>query len=757
MQKPAANQSTALPDSNAREAGKKAGSQSFPKIPAAKKTDPEPWKIPASTKTVSPGSADVLGASVTDKGINFAIASRTATEIFLILFDKPDGEPTDAIALKNRTGDIWHVQVEGLKKGQLYSYRVNGPYDPNNGLRFNPHKLLVDPYAKAFTGKFSNQDNLLLAYDSGSEQKDLVLDNRDNSAILPKCIAWDDAFDWEGDKKPAIPQEKLIIYEVHVKGFTAHPSSKVGNPGTYLGFIEKIPYLKELGVNAVELLPIHEFVCEDFLKEKGLSNYWGYNSIGFFAPESSYSTQGAPGCAIDEFKTLVKELHRAGIEVILDVVYNHSAEGNECGPTLSFKGIDNPGYYSLTGEGEAPLRYYKNYSGTGNTLTASSPLFSRLVIDSLRYWAEVMHVDGFRFDLAACLGRDHTGAFSADGHLLGKISQDPVLGKMKLIAEPWDMEAYEVGSLPKNWSEWNGKFRDCFRKFAKGDAGQLKEIGSRIAGSPDLFGHNGRGASDSINFLTCHDGFTLYDLVSYNEKHNEANLENNQDGANDNNSWNHGAEGETEDQAIIDLRSRQVKNLFCHQMFSLGTPMVTAGDEFMRTQNGNNNVYAQDNDISWLDWDRCARNGSAVAFVKNILHFRQRHAVLQRPRFFIGQDNTGDGIPDIHWVGSGNGDVQWDDPEQRCLGFQIDGNDAEHARDGERDYRLFIVFNADGDTHPFTPPALEEGRKWHRVIDTSLPYGEDFLDQDREIAIEAFPYQVCARSCIVLKSKPVKV
>ncbi len=705
-----------------------------------------------NSKKISVGNPDILGARITETGVNFAIASRNATEVFLVLFDEAGGSPTDTIPMQGRTNDVWHMHIEGLVQGQMYAYRVNGPYDPDNGFRFNPYKLLIDPYAKAFTGKFNNPDNLLLAYDSNSEQKDLVMDTRDNAAVVPECIVWDDAFDWEGVEKPGIPQEKLVIYEVHVKGFTAHPSSKVKHPGTYLGFIEKIPYLKELGINAVELLPIHEFVCEDFLKEKGLSNYWGYNTIGFFAPESSYSTQKTSGCAINEFKTLVKELHKAGIEVILDVVYNHSAEGNECGPTLSFKGIDNTEYYSLCGDENAPKRYYRNFSGTGNTLNASSPIFSRLTLDSLHYWAEVMQVDGFRFDLAASLGRDHNGTFLADGHLLGQITNDPVLNKLKLIAEPWDMEAYEVGSLPLGWSEWNGKFRDNFRKFAKGDAGQVQKISTHIAGSPDLFAHNGRSASDSINFLTCHDGFTLYDLVSFNEKHNEANLENNKDGANDNHSWNHGAEGETEDQEIMDLRKRQVKNLFCYQMFSIGTPMISAGDEFMRTQNGNNNVYTQDNALSWLDWDRRAENEDMVSFVRNLLGFRNRHAILQRPRFFLGNDKSGDGIPDIHWIGPDSDAVDWENGELRCLGFQVDGRESENVGAAEWDYRLFIVFNAETDSRIFLLPPLENEKTWHRVIDTVLAPGEDFMEQGQEVPIKDSCYQVSGRSCVVLKS-----
>lgn len=714
----------------------------------------QPWQVKPSRRTLAAGHPSPLGASLTGTGVNFAVASANASEVFLQFFDKADGQATETVRVPHRTGEIWHVHVDGIKPGQLYGYRVNGPFDPANGFRFNPYKFLMDPYAKAFQGKCDNRDNLLLAYDSQADSKDLTQDTRDSGPQVPKSVVCDGAFEWEGDRRPEIPQEKLVIYEVHVKGFTAHASSGVGKPGTYLGFIEKIPYLKDLGVNAVELLPVHEFVCEDFLREIGLSNYWGYNTIGFFAPESSYAHGCEPGIAVAEFKTLVKELHRAGIEVILDVVYNHTAEGNECGPTLSFKGLDNPSYYSLCGEGQEPKRYYKNYSGTGNTLNASSPLVQRLALDSLRYWAEEMHVDGFRFDLAACLGRDENGAFAADGQLLGAIARDPVLNKLKLIAEPWDMEAYEVGSFPKGWSEWNGKFRDCFRRFAKGDAGQIKEVASRIAGSPDLFGHNGREASDSINFLTCHDGFTLYDLVSYNEKHNEPNLEDNKDGSNENCSWNCGAEGETDDEEINRLRNRQVKNLFCHEFFSLGTPMITSGDEFMRTQKGNNNVYAQDNEISWVDWGLWRKNAGIVDFVRNILRFRETHPVLQRPRFFLGEDRSGDGIPDIHWVGPDNGDMQWDDSEQRCIGFQLDGNEADDAGNADHDYRLFVVFNADPETRPFNLPPLEEGWKWHRVIDTLLPPGEDFLEDGKQIAIEASPYHVGGRSCIVLKAKP---
>jgi isoamylase len=728
-----------------------AGKQEAPQPPEAV----QPWKAVLSGRNVSAGSPAVLGATLTARGVNFALASNQATEVFLELFDSPEAAAVETIQLTARTGEVWHAEVEGLKAGQLYGYRVNGPFDPKQGLRFNPHKLLMDPYAKAFAGKYDNRENILLAYDSLAEGKDLTLDKRDSAAGVPKGIVCDDAFDWDGDVRPGIPDEKRVVYEVHLKGFTAHPSSGVAQAGTYLGFIEKIPYLKELGVNAVELLPVHEFMIEDFLRDKGLANYWGYNTSGFFAPASVYAADRAHGSAVAEFKTLVKALHKAGIEVILDVVYNHTAEGNECGPTLSFKGLNNTGYYSLCGEEDAPLRYYRNYSGTGNTLNAASPQVQRLVLDSLRYWAGTMHVDGFRFDLAACLGRDHNGSFSACDHLLGAIAGDPLLRKLKLIAEPWDMEAYEVGSLSPPWSEWNGKFRDAFRRFAKGDPGQVKEISSRLAGSPDLFGHNERRPSDSVNFLTCHDGFTLYDLVAYNDKHNEANGENNQDGSNDNASWNCGAEGETDDEGINALRRQQAKNLFCHQLLSIGTPMITAGDEFLRTQGGNNNVYAQDNPIAWLDWDRCKANPDMLGFVKALLRFRDRHAVLQRSGFLVGEDRSGDGIADVHWFGPGEGDVHWDDPELRCLGFQLDGNEAERGTPEEKDYRLFVVFNADPHPQPFKLPGLGEGRQWHRVIDTSMGPGEDIKDDGAEVPFPEPEYLVSPRSCLVLKSKRV--
>ncbi|MBI5210212.1 MAG: glycogen debranching protein GlgX, partial [Elusimicrobia bacterium] len=539
-----------------------------------------------------------LGATLAPDGVNFALYSRRAEGVELVLFDEPGGEPSEVIRVENRTRFVWHAFVRGLKAGQLYGYRVHGPFEPAAGLRFNRHKLLMDPYAKAVTGKFKNARNSLLAYDPASPLRDLSLDASDNSRAVPKSIVVDDAFDWEGVEPPGIPLEKLIIYETHLKGFTANPNSRVQRPGTYLGFIEKIPYLKKLGINAVELLPVHESYVEDRLLEAGLTNYWGYNTVGFFAPESSYAAGKRPGCQVAEFKALVRELHRAGIEVILDVVYNHTGEGSELGPTISLKGIDNTTYYALTGPPEQPARFYLNHTGCGNSLNAGDAAVVRLVMDSLRYWVESMRVDGFRFDLASVLGRG-PGGYDKSAAFFTAVSQDPVLSAVKLIAEPWDIGTCQVGNFPVDWSEWNGRFRDTMRRFVKGDAGVLREVGWRITGSADLYGDDGRSAFNSINFTTCHDGFTLHDLLAYDHKHNEANGEGNRDGTDDNGSWNCGAEGPSDDPEVAGLRHRLAKNHVCMLLFSCGTPMLLGGDEFLRTQAGNNNAYCQDNELAW--------------------------------------------------------------------------------------------------------------------------------------------------------------
>ncbi len=688
-----------------------------------------------------------LGATPCADGVNFALFSRNAQEVYLLLYEDSAAQPTDVIRVMNRRRFIWHVFVCGVKPGQHYAYRVRGEHNPARGLRFNHHKLLLDPYAKAITGKVVNEDNLLLAYDPHSPGLDLTLDERDNSRVLPKCIVVDDRFDWAGDVRPDIPLEKLIIYEVHLKGFTAHPSSKVAHPGTYLGFIEKIPYLQQIGVNAVELLPVQEFYVEDFLRTRGLTNYWGYNTIGFFSPESSYSTGTRPGCQVEEFKTLVRELHRAGIEVILDVVYNHTAEGSELGPTVSFRGIDNPSYYSLTGSPHEPYRYYLNWTGCGNCFNLSNPHVIRLVMDSLRYWVETMHVDGFRFDLASVLGRED-GMFRTSAPFFDVASQDPVLNRVKLIAEPWDLGTYQVGNFPVDWSEWNGRFRDTLRKFGKGDSGQVRELAARLTGSADLYGDDGRSAYNSINFITCHDGFTLNDLVSYNQKHNEANLEANRDGTDDNNSWNCGIEGVSDDPAINRLRRQMVKNYLCALLFASGTPMVLGGDEFLRTQRGNNNSYCQDNEISWFDWQYAKTHTDMLEFFCKAVALVRRCTILQRRKFFVGADLDADSVPDIVWYGKNLGSPEWDNPELRTLCFQLDGGE-EPSDLG--DYRLFLIFNADYRAQQIQVPALPGGMRWRRVIDTSLPSGEDFCTPGTEVFLDpADCYIASPRSTVVL-------
>ena len=702
-----------------------------------------------TTKTVEKGVHYPLGATLTHDGVNFAVYSREATEVFLLLFDRANADPTDVIALVNRDKYVWHGHVVGVRAGQLYGYKVRGPYRPEEGLRFNEAKLLLDPYAKSVTGKCRNRDNLLLAYDALTDARDLAPDGRDNTTLVPKGIVIDDAFDWQGDTLPDAALEELVIYEVHLKGFTAHASSGVTFPGTYLGFIEKIPHLTRLGINAVELLPIHEHYVDDFLIEKGLTNYWGYNSIGFFAPESSYGTGRTPGCQVTEFKTLVRALHQAGIKILLDVVYNHTGEGNELGPTLSFRGLDNPAYYILTGPASAPLRYYMNYTGVGNSFNFDSPAVVRLVMDSLRYWVETMHVDGFRFDLASVLGRGQTdGDFRSSSPFFAAVAQDPVLHRTIMVAEPWDLGTYQVGNFPVDWSEWNGRFRDTIRRFVKGDSGQLADLCWRLTGSADLYGDDGRSAYNSINFVTCHDGFTLYDLVAYNAKHNEKNGEGNQDGSNDNHSWNCGVEGDTYDPAVLALRLQLMKNHACCLLFASGTPMILGGDEFARSQQGNNNAYCQDNEISWFDWTAASRHAGLLEFFRKAVAFTRRFPVLQRRQFFFGQDRDTDGILDLTWFGLDLGQPPWPDANARTLCYQLDANDDGSNAGADR---LFFILNGDSRLQPVKLPPLEGGRRWCRAIDTSLPFGEDFAEPGLEVPL-APPdhYLANSRSTVVL-------
>jgi glycogen operon protein len=641
---------------------------------------------------------------------------------------------------------VFHAFVQGLKAGQLYGFRARGPHDPRRGFRFNENKLLLDPWAKAVSGKPKNEANLLLGYDANDAWRDLSFDARDSSRVMPKAIVVDDAFDWQNDRAPHIPFEETIVYEAHVKGFTADPSSRAKNPGTYLGFIDRIPHLVDLGVNAVELLPIHERVVGDFLTDRGLTNYWGYDTIGFFAPESTYRSGSRPGSEVAEFKTLVRELHKAGIEVILDVVYNHTAEGSELGPTISMRGIDNSTYYVLTGGPQEPGRYYENWTGCGNSLAVADPHVIRFVMDSLRYWVEQMHVDGFRFDLASVLGREG-GRFQGAASFFDVVSQDPVLSRVKLIAEPWDLGTYEVGNFPVDWSEWNGRFRDTVRKFEKGIPGQVRELGYRLTGSSDLYGDDGRSAYNTVNFVTCHDGFTLHDLVSYDGKHNDANGEGNRDGSDDNASWNSGAEGPTSDEAVLRLRRQRAKNFILHLLFSAGTPMLLGGDEMLRTQGGNNNAYCQDNAISWFDWTLLEKNADFYRFVKEAIAFTRRYPVLLRRTFFSGRDVNADERPDIKWYGFDLDEPRWSDPELRALAYQLDGAEADR---GSGDYLVFVILNADWNPCMIRLPPAGRDRHWHRVADTSRAQGDDFhevlLDPDDH-------YLASPRSTIVLLAR----
>lgn len=704
----------------------------------------------STTKKISEGKHSPLGASIEKDGVNFAIFSKYADEVFLFLFDTKNSKPTDVINVSNNTENVRHVFVHGIKAGQFYAYKVLGEYNPLTGKRFNEYKLLMDPYAKALTHKFNNKDNLLLPYVSESNEKDLTMDKMDNTETAPKSIVIDDDFDWENVTPPDIPLDESIVYEVHIKGFTAHQSSKVRSPGTYLGFIEKIPYLKELGVNTVEFLPVQEFYQRSILVDKGLSEYWGYNTIGFFAPEFSYSTCRTPGCQVNEFKTLVKELHKAGMAVIMDVVYNHTGEGNELGPMICFKGIDNSTYYALSGTPEEPYRYYINDAGCGNILNVENPTVLNFVLDSLRYWASVMHVDGFRFDLASILARVK-GSYDKSSLFFENITRDPVLSKVKLIAEPWDLTTYQVGNFPKNWAEWNGKFRDNVRKFVKGDSGQLKELSSRLTGSFDLYGDDDRSPYHSINFITCHDGFCLNDLVSYNDKHNEANLENNMDGSNDNHSWNCGAEGKTEDIAIIQLRKRMLKNHLCLLFLSSGTPMLLGGDEFQRTQSGNNNTYCQDNDLSWFNWDLLKNNNDIFEFTKNLIALRKNYPILRTKHFLTGRDNDQDGVPDISWFSSNLSQPDWENNNEKLMCYMLDGSEAEDNK--SRDYHLFIILNSDQTVRDIQLPQFES-KKWFRMIDTYLPFPEDFMKSETEIELNPQShYHVYEHSVVVLYSE----
>lgn len=669
------------------------------------------------------GSPYPLGATFDGKGVNFALFSEHAENVELCLYgDTEETEEIAKISLKEKTHQVWHIYLEGLKPGQRYGYRVHGPYEPQKGHRFNPNKLLIDPYAKAISGTVQWND-ALFGYAIGDTVSDLSFSDTDSAPYVPKSVVIDTAFDWEGDRPPSIPMHQTVIYEAHVKGFTAlHPDIPEEIRGTYAGMAHPaaIAYLKEMGITAIELLPVHHFLTDRHLQDKGLSNYWGYNSIGFFAPDVRYSSNGTHGEQVTEFKNMVKSLHAAGIEVILDVVYNHTGEGNEMGPTLSFRGIDNAAYYRLA-EDE---RFYMDFTGTGNTLHARQPNVLRMIMDSLRYWIQEMHVDGFRFDLASALARELHDVDKLSS-FFDVIHQDPVISQVKLIAEPWDIGegGYQVGEFPPGWAEWNGKYRDCIRDYWIGADSMIGEFANRLTGSSDLYRGDNRTPSASINFITAHDGFTLNDLVSYNEKHNEANGEDNNDGDNHNRSWNCGAEGPTDDAEINSLRAKQRRNLLTTLFLSQGVPMLVAGDEFGRTQQGNNNAYCQDNAISWLDWEKM--DISLLNFTKSLIAFRREHPSLCRRKWFQGMPIRGTGLEDIVWFlpdATEMDDSHWQNDFARSLAVFLNGQGIrsfDHNGEKITDQHFYLIFNAYWEDVDYKLPDHNYSSSWSKVLDTN--------------------------------------
>ena len=669
-----------------------------------------------------PGRPNPLGAAFDGSGTNFALFSELAERVELCLFD--DDGVQASVDLPESTGFVWHGYLPAIVPGQRYGYRVHGPWDPANGKWCNPKKLLLDPYATAIEGGV-NWDAAVFGYQF--DHPDQPSDT-DSAPFTPRSVIVNPWFDWENDRPPNTPWHETVVYEAHVKGLTArHPDVPAEQRGTYLALADPdvVAYLKRLGVTAIELQPVHQFIHDNHLVEQGLRNYWGYNSIGYFAPHNDYAARGQRGEQVQEFKHLVKTMHAAGIEVILDVVYNHTAEGNHLGPMLSCKGIDNPAYYRLMPD---DLRHYMDYTGTGNSLNMRHPSVLQLIMDSLRYWVKEMHVDGFRFDLAAALARelhdvDRLSAF------FDLIQQDPIVNKVKLIAEPWDVGegGYQVGNFPPLWTEWNGKYRDTVRDFWRGEPATLEEFASRFTGSSDLYKHNGRRPYASINFLTAHDGFTLRDLVSYNGKHNEANGESNRDGTDDNRAWNCGAEGDTGDPEINALRQRQMRNFLATLFLSQGVPMLLAGDESGRTQHGNNNAYCQDNEISWLDWDLFVANEAMVEFTRRLIALRQEHPVFRRRRFFQGRSYRGSHKGDISWIrpdGTEMTDEDWQAGFAKSIAIYLNGDALpDPGPRGERivDNSFLVLFNAWHETLEFRLPDADWAEQWEVVLDTSNP------------------------------------
>ena len=679
---------------------------------------------------IKAGNSYIQGATVEESGTNFAIFSENGTAVDLEIYNhKDDGDPKEVISLKERDGFVWHVFVSGIGPGTLYGYRVDGPYKPEEGHRFNRNKLLIDPYAKAVSNPVKwNKD--IFAYNMDDPGADLSFNANDDAEYVPKSVVMSDNFDWRGVTSPHYPWNKTVIYETHVKGFTmAREDIDERIRGTYLGISSPrmVQYLKDLGITAVELMPVHHKIDSDYLINKGLSNYWGYNTIGYLAPDIRYASSDVPGEQINEFKNMVKTLHENRIEVILDVVYNHTGEGNHLGPTLSFRGIDNAIYYRLDGSNP---RYYDDVTGTGNSLDAGHPQVLRLIMDSLRYWVNEMHVDGFRFDLASALARqlydvDRLSAF------FDIIYQDPVISKVKLIAEPWDIGpgGYQVGGFPSLWAEWNGKYRDSMRKFWKDRGNIIGEFATRISGSPDLYESNGRRPHSSINYITSHDGFTMYDLVSYNSKHNEANGEDNKDGTDDNISENFGIEGDTEDQNILRQREKRIRNFFITLLTSQGSPMILGGDEIMRTQKGNNNAYCQDNEISWYNWKLDQKRLDLYDFVKNLIEIKMKFHVLRRKNFFQGTVMPGTDTKDVTWVksdGSEMGMDDWNSGNVRGLGVILSSAGIEEANNGDdiANNNLMLLFNPTDEEVEFTVP--ENWQNSDILID-SIPEHKDIF------------------------------
>jgi glycogen operon protein len=699
---------------------------------------------------VWPGRPFPLGATWDGEGVNFSLFSEGAERVELCLIEDDDTE--ERIEVTERTAFNWHCYLPGVGPGRRYGYRVYGPYRPEEGLRFNPHKLLIDPYAKSIDGPVRwHEGNVLPYVPDGTEEADLEADDEDDAPAVPKSVVIDPWFDWEDDRPPRTPWTDTVIYETHVKGFTKQmPTIPEELRGTYAGLAsdEAIRYLTDLGVTAVELLPIHQIVDEMFLVDKGLTNYWGYSSIGYFAPHSEYAATGRHGDEVREFKGMVKALHREGIEVILDVVYNHTAEGNHLGPMLAFKGVDNKTYYRLMPDDP---RFYMDFTGTGNSLNPVHPSTLRVIMDSLRYWVSECHVDGFRFDLAATLARelyevDRLSAF------FDVIHQDPVLSQVKLIAEPWDVGpgGYQVGNFPVLWSEWNGIYRDTMRDWWRGQV-TAGEFAERLTGSSDLYADDGRHPFASINFITAHDGFTLRDLVSYNEKHNEANLEDNKDGTDDNRSWNSGVEGPTDDPEVNALRERQERNFLATLLLSQGTPMLLGGDEIGRTQGGNNNAWCQDNEISWYDWRIDGWEQRLQDFTRRLINLRREHPVFRRRQFLAGTDSQGSGLPDVWWFrADGRRMTKRDWNEMRTVGMFLNGEEiAAPGPRGERvqDDSFLVLFNAHHEDVTFTLPTRRFGDRWELEFTTAEPNAEPAS----LVILARSEVSVTARSVMLLK------